>query len=57
MYITIYKIDNQQDLLYSKGGYTQYFVIIYKGEESEKEYTYVCITESVCCTSETNTTL
>ena len=33
------KIDNK-DLLYSTGNYTQYFVITYKGKESEKEYMY-----------------
>ena len=26
---------NNQDLLYSTGNYTQYFVITYKGKESE----------------------
>ena len=31
------KIDNK-DLLYSTGNDTQYFVITYKGKESEKEY-------------------
>ena len=66
---TIYKIDNQQDLLYSTGNYAQNFVIIYKGKESEKEsirkymcvYMCVCVciymSESLCCTPETNTTL
>ena len=29
-----------KDLLYHTGSYTQYFVIIYKGKESEKEYIY-----------------
>ena len=28
-------------LLYSTGNYTQYFVIVYKGKESGKEY--ICI--------------
>ena len=28
---------NNKDLLYSTGNYTQYFVITYKGKESEKE--------------------
>ena len=36
---------------------TQYSVITYMGKESEKEWIYVCITESLCCTPETNTTL
>ena len=34
-----------KDLLYSTGNSTQYFVIAYKGKESEKEYTYRYITE------------
>ena len=71
MHSTIYKIDNK-DLLYSTGNYTQYFVIKYKGKESEKEciyeiyiyiytYKYIYITESyvyesLCRTPETNTT-
>ena len=48
------------DLLYSTGNYTQYLVIIYNGKKSEKIiyiyiYIYICITESFCCTLETNT--
>ena len=43
-----------KDLLYSTWNYTQHFVIAYKIKEYEKEYTY--ITESLCCTPETNTT-
>ena len=50
-------IYNQQGLLCRTRNYTQYFVIIYKGTESEKEYKYIYITESLCCTPETNTTL
>ena len=46
-----------KDLLYSTENYTQYFVITYKGKESEKIDVYVYITESLCCTPETNTTL
>ena len=42
-----------KDLSYSTGNNTQYFVITYKGKESEKEY----ITKSLCCTPETNMTL
>ena len=30
-----------KDLLYSTGNSTQYFVITYKGKESEKEYIYI----------------
>ena len=37
--------------------YIQYLVITCNGKESEKEYVYVCITESLCCIPETNTTL
>ena len=37
------------------GNYTQYFVVTYKGKESEKKDIYACITESLCCTPETNT--
>ena len=29
-----------KDLLYSTGNYTQHFIIIYKGKQSEKEYTH-----------------
>ena len=32
-----------KDLLYSTGNSTQYFVITYKGKESEKEYIYMCV--------------
>ena len=42
-----------KDLLYSTGNSTQYSVITYMRKESEKVY----ITESLCCTPETNTTL
>ena len=34
-----------------------YPVINHNGKEYEKEYVYMCITESLCCTAETNTTL
>ena len=43
---------NSKDLLYSTGNYTQCLVITCKAKESEKEYIY--ITESLCCTPETN---
>ena len=48
---------NNRDLLYSTGTYSQYLVITYKGKESEKEYTYIRITESLCSTLEINTAL
>ena len=57
-----------KDLLYSTRSSTQYFVITYKGEnKSEKEDMCVCVcvcvcthidvTESLCYTPETNTTV
>ena len=45
-----------KDLLYGTGNYTQYFVIPYKVNESgkkKKKDMYVCLTESLCCTPET----
>ena len=52
----MYKIDlKAKDLVYSTGNYMQCLVIIYNGKESEKEYLY--ITEPLCRTPETNTTL
>ena len=46
---------NNKVLLYSTGNYIQYLVTNHNEKEYEKEYT--CITESLCCTSEINTTL
>ena len=37
-------------LLYSTSNYTQYLVINHNG----KEYAYLCVSESLCCTSENN---
>ena len=48
---------NNKDILYSTGNYIQCLVINYNEKESEKEYVYVCITESLCCIPEANTTL
>ena len=50
---------NNKDLLYSTGNYIQYPVITYNGKESENKFTHThtCITESLCRTPETNTTL
>ena len=48
---------NKKDLWYSTGNYIQYLVITYNGKESEKEYIYIYISESFCCTPETNTIL
>ena len=46
---------NNKVLLYSTGNYIQYPVIIHNGNEYKKEC--ICITESLCCTAELNTTL
>ena len=45
---------NNKVLLYSIVDYILYPVINHNGKEYEKEHT--CVTESLCCTSETNTT-
>ena len=49
---TVYKEDNKI-LLYSRGNYIQGTIITYNGEEYEKEYICICITESLCCIPET----
>ena len=57
--MTLLYITNR-GLLYNTGNYFQYVLIIYKMKESEKNrfiYTYIHITESVCCVPEINTTL
>ena len=54
---TIYKQMNNKVLLYSTENYIQCPVINHKGKEYEKEHIYLRITESLCYTSETNTTL
>ena len=48
---------NNKVLLYSTGKYIQYPVINHNGKEYKKECIYICITESLCCTAEINTTL
>ena len=60
----LYKVNNK-DLLHSTGNYIRYIVIAYNRRECKKEYMYIYtyiyththITESLCCTSETNITL
>lgn len=42
---------NNKVLLYSTGNYIQYPVINHNRKEYEKEYIYVCIRESLCCTT------
>ena len=46
-----------KDLLYSTGKSAQYSVITCMRKEPEKEYIYICITESFCNVPETNTKL
>ena len=58
---------SSKDLQYGTRNYTQYFVITYKGKESEKEYIHIHIyiyththtytPESLWCKPEANTTL
>ena len=50
---------NNKVLLYSTGNYSQYPVINHHGKEYEKEYIYIYIyiSETRCCTEETNATL
>ena len=49
------KYINNKVLQYSTGNYIQHSVINHNRKEYEKEYVYTCITESLCCTPETNT--
>ena len=42
---------NDKVLLYSRENYIQYPLINHNGKEYEKEYTYICLTESLCCTT------
>ena len=44
--------------MYSTGNYNKYPLINHNGKEyKKKEYMYVCITESLCCTAEIGPTL
>ena len=55
---TTYKQITSKDLLYSTENSTQYSVITYMRKESVKRMnTCVCITDSLFCIPETNTTL
>ena len=53
------KLLDNKDLLYSTGNYIQYLVKTYNGKESKIEYIYIniLITELLCYTLESNTTL
>ena len=44
-------------LLHSTGNNIQYSAIKYNGKQYEKKNVYICITESLGCTAEINTTL
>ena len=52
-YTLIYIKQINKDLLQSTGNYIHNLEITYNEKESEK--IYACITESLCCTLETNT--
>ena len=50
-------IDNKVRL-YSTGNCIEYPVIKHNGKEQKKSvYRYICVTESVCCIAEMNTSL
>ena len=51
----ICRMDREQGCTISRGNYIQYPVINHNGKEYEKEY--ICVTESLCCTTEDNTAL
>ena len=57
----IYRMNTQQDPTVRHRNCGPYPVINHNGKEYEKEclslYIYICITESLCCTVEINTTL
>ena len=48
---------NNKVLLYGTGNYIQYLMINHNGKEYEEKNIYICITESLGCTAEINTTL
>ena len=57
--LSINQIANK-DLLYSTGNSTQLSLMAYMGKESKQKksgYKYMYITNSLCCTAESNTTL
>ena len=54
LYTATFKMNNQQGL-YSRGNSVQYYVT--KGENWKRVGTCICITELLCCTPETITTL
>ena len=57
LYIYVKQITNKYPL-YSIGNSTQHAVMAYTGKESKKRVDIcICITDSLCYTAETNTTL
>ena len=56
VHILVYiKQITNKDLPYSTGNSTHYSVIAYMGKESKKRVDIcICITDSLCCTAETN---
>lgn len=54
---TVYYLISNKDLVYSTETSAQYCVITYMEKEHEKEWMDVYITEVLCRTPETNTTL
>ena len=48
----MYRMHEQQGLLYSTGNHIQYPVIKHNGKN-----VCICVTESFCCTAEINITL
>ena len=48
---------NNKVLLYSMENYIQYPMINHNGKEYEKKEVHICMTESLCCIAEINTTL
>ena len=52
----IYRIDKQQGPTVQHRELYSISLINHNGKEYEKEYMYICITESLCCTAEINTT-
>ena len=61
MYTLLYvKHITNKDLLYGTGNSTQFSLMAYMGKESKQKksgYKYMYITNSLCCTAESTTTL
>ena len=53
----LYGKGKQQVPLYSAENYIQYPMANPNGKEYKKECIYICMTGSLCCTAEINTTL